>query len=102
MIGKKLLLKTSEYDFVSMIHDYAQSYKFEDSSEVGCLVWGYGKKEIMCKEYFDERIKMDFEGNKYYVPLKYADILGRLYGNYMTLPPKEKRITHHDFKAYYR
>jgi len=31
----------------------------------------------------------------------YDDYLTRVYRNYMQLPPKEKQVTHHAYKAIY-
>ena len=35
-------------------------------------------------------------------PDYYEEYLGNLYGDYMKLPPKEKQVSHHDFKAYWK
>lgn len=34
---------------------------------------------------------LEFEGRYYFAPEKYTDYLTRLYGDYMQLPPEEKR-----------
>ena len=33
-------------------------------------------------------------------PAEYHMVLKHLYGDYMTPPPIEKQVTHHDYKAY--
>lgn len=38
--------------------------------------------------------KLEFEGKKYYCPKEYDKILTKVYGDYMKLPPVEKRVTH--------
>ena len=43
---------------------------------------------------FKERMLLDFEGKKYWAPKEYGLILSSLYGDYMTIPPKEKQIMH--------
>ncbi len=66
----------------------------------GCLVWNYGEKEVMEKEIFTESIKLEFENILYNAPKNYDKYLKNLYGDYMTFPPSNKRVTHHLFKAY--
>lgn len=46
------------------------------------------------RECFDETIDMDFEGYKFPGFKKYDLYLGTYYGDYMTLPPKEKQVPH--------
>ena len=41
-----------------------------------------------------------FEGKMYKIPVGYDDYLKALFGNYMELPPPEKRVTHHSYVAY--
>lgn len=45
-------------------------------------------------ECFDEYIEKDFEGHQFKILKKYDLYLSRLYGDYMTLPPVEKRKVH--------
>ena len=48
-------------------------------------------------EWFSSTIEMDFEDFKVKMPVGYDDILKRLYGDYMTPPPPEKRNSTHSF-----
>ncbi len=57
----------------------------------------WGNKEIFPVEYFKESIIVEFCGLKVKAPKEYDKILTQVYGNYMELPPEEKRITHHNF-----
>ena len=45
-------------------------------------------------------VEIDFEGKKYKTMVGYKDYLERTYGDYMTLPPVEQRVTH-KFEAYW-
>ena len=58
-----------------------------------CGAWG--EKEIAEKEWFGQGKKANFEGLEVIVPVDSDAYLRRLYGDYMTLPPVEKRIGHH-------
>ena len=39
-------------------------------------------------------VKMPFEDMEVYMPKEYDRYLTRLFGDYMTMPPKEKRVNH--------
>lgn len=52
------------------------------------------KKELFPVEVFFPEKELDFEGRKVYVHGKVEDYLEQLYGNYMQLPPEDKRHTH--------
>ena len=45
-------------------------------------------------------VDIEFEGKLYKTMVGYKDYLERTYGDYMTLPPVEQRVTHH-FEAYW-
>ena len=62
----------------------------------------YGEREIMPALWFKSAANMVFEGYSFSVPQEYHNILTQLYGDYMKLPPIEKRITHHAFKAWWK
>ena len=60
---------------------------------------GYGvdtvwDKYIYKKEDFFDLIKLEFEGEYYYAPKNYDNVLTQLYGDYMTLPKEEDRKWH--------
>ena len=54
------------------------------------------------KSNFDSYIDVDFEGKKFKAMIGYDNCLRNMYGEYMKLPPEEKRISHHSFKAYWK
>nr|WP_319473866.1 LicD family protein [uncultured Sphaerochaeta sp.] len=73
----------------------------EKTSRMGCLVWGYGERESAETSVLVSTQAWQFEGRSFLVPLGYDALLTSMYGSYMELPPVEKQITHHDFKAYW-
>ena len=54
------------------------------------------------KSVFQDLIEVEFEGKRYPAPRKYDYWLSVLYGNYMELPPIEKRVSQHSFEAFYK
>ena len=71
------------------------------SKYMGNFVWGYGSREITESKVFDESIKIKFEEDEFNVP-KYYDVwLTNVFGDYMTLPPEDKRVSNHNMRAFY-
>ena len=62
----------------------------------------YRTIDIHDREMFEKLTKISFENNSYYAIEAYDSFLTKLYGDYIQLPPEEKRITHHDFNPYYK
>jgi lipopolysaccharide cholinephosphotransferase len=56
------------------------------------------RTELIEKDKYLPTIKMEFEGKMYNVPKEYDYILTKIYGDYMKLPPKEKRVTHNPIR----
>ncbi len=91
----KLLIKPYAllYDCKSIIK-IAKKYDYNSSKYVGNITWGCGYGEINLKEDLDEVIDWEFEGYKFKVFKGYDAFLRNVYGNYMELPPIEKRKNH--------
>ncbi len=82
-------------------------YKYSKSCYVGNLLGLYQEREIVPKDFFDEREKYIFEDTELYSMKKSDAYLRNIYGDYMKLPPLEKQKSHHlieliDFKTPYR
>ena len=58
--------------------------------------------EIMQKEIFTNYIDVEFEGRMFSSLRDYNTYLSKIYGDYKELPPEDKRVTHHTFKAYFK
>ena len=80
--------------FLKKLLKLSLKYRFEDCDTIGFAAAFPGKTKYMSKEWFGEPVKVEFEGNMYNAPSKYQEYLSTQYGDYMSLPPKEKRITH--------
>lgn len=80
--------------YIEKIDNYAQ----QQSGDYICTVWGrYGKeKELIPADYWGTPTLYKFEDTEFYGVEKADDYLKHLYGDYMKLPPVEKRFVHVD------
>lgn len=74
----------------------------QTTDKMACLVWGYGKKEIIPAGVHQKHCMLPFEDRTYMAIADYNTYLTNLYGDYMKLPPKDEQISHHDFEAYWK
>lgn len=72
------------------------SYSFDKSAIIGNYGGMWGLKEFWKREWFTEHIMHDFESIQVKIPKHYDNILTHVYGNYMKLPPEDKRVSHHN------
>lgn len=70
------------------------SYPFGMTEKAGVIGWGFGQSEVFPTSWFTDRILLPFEGHRFYCPRHYDAMLSSQYGDYMTLPPEDKRVTH--------
>ncbi len=75
-------------------------YDYKTSTNVINYCGAYGVKELFPKEWVKDRVPFSFEEITVYLPSDYDNYLHHIYGDYMQLPPEEKRVGHH-LKAYY-
>ena len=90
---KKLLRQVDEENL---------KHPFEDAAYAGCVCGSYREQEIMTKETFENYIDTEYEGHSLKAIRNYDEYLTKHYGDYMQLPPEEKRQTHHTYRAYWR
>lgn len=79
---------------------FVRKYDFRTSPYAGRLVGDFGSREILPRELFEKMTTLTFEGERFSAIEGYDAFLTALYGDYMTLPPVEKQVTHHEFEAY--
>lgn len=78
----------------------ARRRSFERARYAGvCVVTHYGSRERMPAEVFRGSVDVMFEGETYPAPIGYRTYLSGLYGDYMQLPPEEKRVSNHNIRA---
>lgn len=73
---------------------------FDNKKYCGVVCGCYEEREVIERKFFEGSIDVEFEGCLFKAPIGWSQYLSSIYGNYMQLPPEDKRITHHDFKAY--
>lgn len=78
------------------------SYNFDTSKYAGAIIGAYGKKEHMLQSVFAEFVEMPFENRTYMCIKSYHEYLIKHYGDYMQLPPMEKRKGGHNFIVYWK
>lgn len=74
-------------------------YDEEDTGLISFLTLGAEKQHfnqvLQDSKKFSDVIEIDFCGHKFFGPKHYDEILRHHYGDYMKLPPKEKRVPQH-------
>ena len=70
-------------------------YSYNSSKYVGNIVWGYGTREFLHKEWFVKTCEIEFEDGVFHAPINYDEYLKAIYGDYMTLPSVEDRVIHY-------
>ena len=104
-VGRLICKPFSLSWILSRIKRLATSYNNDDNLLfTACIsVFTYGMREIVRVENYSRTVPLLFEGKQYPAPVGYEDVLSAMYGeDYMCLPPEEKRISHHAYKAYWR
>lgn len=80
-----------------------EKYPYEASACVGSIACLYnGKGNRVAKEHYEGFVEVEFEGYSFKAPKGYHEILTSLYGDYMKLPPEDKRVTHHKNNVFWK
>lgn len=74
--------------------EYNKKFEGYDSNYVACLSTPYVTNERFCIDDIIEVVDLEFEHEKFKGIKNWDLYLKQLYGDYMTLPPIEKRRTH--------
>lgn len=101
-LGKIILFPISTHRLAQYINSFAQKYNDSNSTKVFECVQGMLQKRPFEHSLFEKIKLMPFEDRNFCGFEDYDKYLSNAYGNYMQLPPEEKRISHHDLKAYWK
>lgn len=90
-IGPRFFLKVTE----------KLATRGKDKERVGYMASMGVDQYYFPREWCEKTCLVDFEGKQYRAFERYDDYLRNQYGDYMTLPPEDQRITH-PIKAYWK
>ena len=80
---------------LSMAKRKISANKNDNSLYISNMTGGLSlEKETHKREEVFPAVRLEFEGKKYCCPKEYDKLLTKIYGDYMQLPPVEKRVTH--------
>lgn len=71
---------------------------WKDTEYVSCVLSPV--PGVWLRVAFEDTEQLEFKEISFLAPKDYDKILSLFYGDYMTLPPVEKRVTHYSFRAY--
>lgn len=86
----------------SQVLDIASKCSISETVYVDDIVQNYSHDTRFKRTAIDKLFLTKFEDRQYFIPTGYDEILKASYGDYMKLPPIEKRVPHHGFKAFWR
>lgn len=88
-------------NIVKLIEKNAKRYSYDDSDYVVRMKRSLnGFTGALSKEVYDVAY-CEFENNTFRIPIGYDEWLTKFFGDYMTLPPEEKRTPSHLANCYY-
>lgn len=80
--------------------DGQKALPYGTSDIVGVYYAAEKTRTFLEKPVYDEIGTLPFEGKEYAAIKHYDNYLRKLYGDYMQLPPEEKRVSHHAYDSY--
>ena len=101
-ILKLLLIPVSSFYLAKKTEKHLSKYNHQKTKNIS--IWdtdNYTHYLYFPSELFEEYEDVDFDGVTCKIIKGYDKFLRLFYGDYMQLPPEEKRVPSHDYKAYY-
>jgi len=102
LAGKMLLCVIPLSVLIRSMTKNAIKHDYDSAKKVCCVAFGSKYNQPIDKTIFEKGVLWQFESKQFYVPAGYDQYLKSVFGDYMKLPPIEKRVTHHKFRAYYK
>ena len=101
--GKVLLSTTSVSRLLEKMDRFCREKESDTFTQyVGVMagISGGDDSRVFRREWFEQEMIVTFEGAKYPAPVGADDLLRKIYGDYMQLPPEDCRVSHHSFEAW--
>lgn len=102
LLAKTMLLPFSRRTISKFIDSRIKVYNSIGGQWVFESAQGMIQKNRFNKKVFEQTIPVEFEDRKFMLFKDYDEYLKNGYGDYMKLPPVEKRVAHHSYKAYWK
>lgn len=99
---KFVLCYRSRLSIAEEISNIAQMNNGKNAKYIFEIIDGRGYKSYYPKSVSDTYTDVTFENKKYMAFRDYDKYLTSIFGDYMELPPVEKRVSHHEFEAYWK
>lgn len=100
----KVILLFVPYSYLqSKIKKIALNPLYKESQYVDNVVYNiYScKYPRFYKSIMDKYSEIEFEGKEFSIIQDYDNVLSKMYGDYMQLPPEDRRTPRHNFEAYW-
>lgn len=102
VVTKTLLLPYSRKVLSRCIDKYIKQFNANDCEWVFESAQGMIQKNRFHKVVFENTISVKFEDREFMLFSDFDEYLRNGYGDYMKLPPVEKRVAHHAYKAFWK
>lgn len=99
IIGRILHPFISVHNVLKRMDNNNRRYSYDNCEYCGDLA---NRKRVFLKTDLQKTIRALFEGREFNIPAEYDFILRRIYGEYLQLPPEEKRVSNHGLKAFWK
>ena len=104
-LESKCLISIKDEDRINAINKlnkFLLNYNYNECKLVGNVLMPAFVNDIYEKDIFGNGLEMQFENLLLNIPEKYDLFLKQLYGDYMQLPPVEKRKGEHFYHTYFK
>lgn len=85
----------------SVMEEYDKAMEKEDETAETTVDYISAERFVFDTGWFGEGTQIIFESETFIAPSNYERVLSVCYGDYMSLPPVEQRVTNHSYSTYW-